>query len=456
MTALEQLGAFVAQLDTPAADLRETLELHVVDIIGAWLAGARTAEGAALLRWRRVLREEAPGPFGPAYPPRLDVAIHCALARMSEIDDIHLASTTTPGAIVVPGAVAVAATLPNTDPAALAAAMIAGYEAMMRLSQAIDGASILYRGIWPTYFTAPVGIAAVTARLLGLDARQAAQALALALTRAAPGVGHHGGATTARWLAIGQAAEAGLVAALAARAGFTSDLALLDSDFLPRIYDIKPDTAALRAGLGERFSLPDVSLKPWCAARQTMAATQALIEIVGSSVPADSIAHVRAFVPSPHRAMIDHGVTVGDCASFLTSLPYRMAVAAVAPQAAFEAGQAPAQIAEPIRAFMARIAIEPDDALLAAYPRHWPARVEAVTLSGSHVRGVTDVPGDPARPYDAAAVQEKFRRFVEPVIGAAGAAAMLESALGLMVGRTAPDRLLKEIEQACGLSRERG
>src|SRR6202011_4658478 len=110
------------------------------------------------------------------------------------------------------------AALESRDPAALAAAMIVGYEVMVRLAQAIDGASILYRGIWPTYFTAPVGMAAVTARLLGLDARQAAQALALALTRASPGVGHHGAATTARWLAIGQAAETGVVAALAARA----------------------------------------------------------------------------------------------------------------------------------------------------------------------------------------------------------------------------------------------
>jgi 2-methylcitrate dehydratase PrpD len=113
------------------------------------------------------LRDAASGPFGPAHPARLDVATHCALARMSEIDDIHLASTTTPGAIVIPGAVAVAAMLPNTDPAALAAAMIAGYEVMVRLGQAIDGASILYRGIWPTYFTAPVGVAAVAARLFG-------------------------------------------------------------------------------------------------------------------------------------------------------------------------------------------------------------------------------------------------------------------------------------------------
>jgi 2-methylcitrate dehydratase PrpD len=448
MTTLEQLGAFVAHSDPPSAGLRETLELHVVDTIGAWLASTRTAEGAALLRWRRALPDAPPGPFGPAHPARLDVATHCALARMSEIDGIHLASTTTPGAIVIPGAIAVAATLPKSDPAALAAAVIAGYEVMVRLGQAIDGAAILYRGIWPTYFTAPVGMAAVAARLLGLDARQAAHALALALTRAAPGVGHHGAATTARWLAIGQAAEAGLVAALAARAGFTSDLALLDSGFLTRIYDIRADTAALTAGLGEQLALPEVSLKPWCAARQTMAATQALIEIVGSEVPADSIAHVRAFVLPPHRAMIDHGVTVGDRATFLTSLPYRMAVAAVDSAAAFEVGQAPAQVAAPIRAFMARIAIEPDEALLADYPRHWPARVEAATLSGRHVRGVTHVPGDPARPYDAAAVQGKFRRFVEPALGTAAAAAMLKGALGLASGQTSPAQLLDKIEQA--------
>ena len=198
MTALEQLGVFVAHADAPSAGLRETLELHVVDTIGAWLASARTAEGAALLRWRKALRDVAPSPFGPAHPPRLDVATHCALARMSEIDDIHLASTTTPGAIVISGAIAAAAGLPSRDsaaaaaPGALAAAMIAGYEVMVRLGQAIDGAAILYRGIWPTYFTAPVGMAAVAARLLGLDARRVAHALALALTRAAPGVGHHG------------------------------------------------------------------------------------------------------------------------------------------------------------------------------------------------------------------------------------------------------------------------
>ena len=356
---------------------------------------------------------------------------------------------------MVPGAVAVAASCRNRDPDALAAAMMAGYEVMVRFGQAIGGPSILYRGIWPTYFAAPLGIAAMAARLLDLDARQCAHALALALMRAAPGVGHHNAATTARWLAVGQAAEAGLTAALAARAGFTCDLALLDGGFLPGIYGVKPDAAVLTADLGERFGLGEVAFKPWCAARQTMAATQALIELVGSGVAADAIAQVTAFVPPPHCRMIDHGVTVGDRASFLTSLPYRLALAALAPHAAWEVGQAPREVPHDIRAFMGRIAVRADEALLSIFPSQWPARIEVMTSSGRHERTVTDVPGDPARPFGAEAVREKFCRFVAPVIGADGAAQMLEYAFGLLNGQTDAARLLHRIEELGGAGQHR-
>src|SRR5215475_490362 len=239
MTALEDLGAFIACCEAPAPRLREILELHVADIVGAWIASLPTPEGGRLLRWRTVSGEGAAP--GSMHRLRLDVATHCALARLSEVDDIHLASTTTPGAIVVPGAVTIAAACQNRDPDALAAAMIAGYEVMVRFGQAIDGPSVLYRGIWPTYFATPLGIAAVAARLLDLDARQCAHALALALIRSAPGAGHHNLSTTSRWLAVGLAAEAGLAAALAARAGFTSDIRLLDGGYLTGVFNLKPD-----------------------------------------------------------------------------------------------------------------------------------------------------------------------------------------------------------------------
>ncbi len=449
MTALEHLGAFVAHCGPPSTRLREILELHVADIVGAWIASLPTPEGAALLRWRAVSGEGAAP--GSMHRLRLDVATHCALARLSEVDDIHLASTTTPGAIVVPGAVAIAAAMRNRDPDALAAAMIAGYEVMVRFGQAIDGPSVLYRGIWPTYFATPLAIAAVAARLLDLNASQCAHALALALVRSAPGVGRHNLTTTSRWLAVGQAAETGLAAALAARAGFTSDLDLLDGGYLPCVFQVKSNLAVLTNGLGERFRLEEAAFKPWCAARQTMAATQALIEIISSGVAVDAITRVTAFVLPPHRRMIDRGVTIGDRASFLTSLPYRLALAALAPHAAWDVGQAPADVSHHIRAFMDRVAVVPDEALLSNFPSRWPARIEVETSSGGHGRTVTDVPGDPARPFDASAVREKFQRLLAPVIGAESSEQMQEHAFGLLGGKIDPAGLLLQIEQSSNL-----
>src|SRR5262245_55250908 len=154
MTTLETMGAFVARgiRGRVPEKTRALAVLHVMDTVGAWIAGARTSEGQALLR------------AASARDGGLDVATPCALARLSEVDNIHLASATTPGGIVIPAALTVAAARPGTDGTALLEAIVAGIEAMVRLGAAIGGPSVLYRGIWPTYFAAPFGAAAVAAR----------------------------------------------------------------------------------------------------------------------------------------------------------------------------------------------------------------------------------------------------------------------------------------------------
>jgi 2-methylcitrate dehydratase PrpD len=306
MSSLEQLGAFVAGYQ-PDAGARAVVQRHVADTVGAWIAATGTSEGRALLKLRAA---------DAALYDR--VAIHCALARLSEVDDIHLAAMITPGAIVVPAALTIAAR-PEVDVAELAAAIVAGYEAMIRLGVAIDGPTVLYRGIWPSYFAAPFGVAAVAARLMRLNAGQAAHALATSLIMAAPGTGHHAAVTTARWLAVGHAAARGLQAAQAAQSGFTSDTGIADGDFLKNIYGITPDIVLLARGAGS-LALEQVSYKPWCAARQTMAATQALKEVLAEGVDPQSIARIGVAVLPAHQKMIDHGVTAGDRFSHLTSV----------------------------------------------------------------------------------------------------------------------------------------
>ncbi len=110
MTALEQLGAHVATSGAPPRSAaRELVELHLIDTVGAWIAEHVHAgrPGAA-----RFSREDARAQGGHD-PLALDLATRCALARLSEIDDIHLASMTTPGSIVIPGALTIAGALPG-------------------------------------------------------------------------------------------------------------------------------------------------------------------------------------------------------------------------------------------------------------------------------------------------------------------------------------------------------
>jgi 2-methylcitrate dehydratase PrpD len=445
MTALEQLGAYVAHgAQRVPPDIIALLRLHVADTIGAWIAATPTAEGRALSRFQAAAQPEAGDRTGDMLR---DVAVNCALARLSEIDDIHLASMTTPGGIVVPAALTLVQA-PNAARDSLAPAIIVGYEAMIRFGLAIQGPMILYRGLWPTYLAAPFATAAVAARLLGLNASQSAHALALALTLASPGVGHHGAATTARWFAVGQAARNGLTAALAAQQGFTSDLDILDGAFLHNVYDIKLDPSALVDRLGERHALAEVSFKPWCAARQTMAATFGLTQLMDDGLAADDITDIKVLLPSPHVKMVDHGVTNGDRASHLTSVPYQLAIAAIMPEAAYDVVQSPAAISDELRAFMDKVKVESDESLLLDYPRLWRAHVRIASRKGPRESDVSHVPGDPDRAFDSGDIKAKFRRFVGPVLGGETTERMLECSLSALEHQQSRRLLMQELRRA--------
>jgi len=400
MTVLEQLGAHVVRGGAPPP--REALRLHVADTVGAWIAGSATPEGRALLK------------FGANQESVSDrVATHCALARLSEIDDIHLASGITPGALIVPSALTIAASL-RQEGTALAEAIAVGYDAMVRLGAALGGPSNLTRGIWPTYLAAPFGVAAVAARLLGLTEEQAGHALAIALILASPGAGRPGGAATSRWLAIGNAARNGVTAALSAQSGFTGDLRIFEGEFFSSIYGLSLDQAALS---DDRPVLGEVSFKPWCAAKQTMAAAQALKEIIEEGVPPAAISNLVVSVPPPYLKMVDHGVVAGERASYLTSVSYQMALLALHPDATIDVRQTPGSVPTEIRDFMAKISVRADEDLLRHYPRSWPAHVAVMTGGARREKLVLHVPGDPERPFDESQVAAKFWRLVAPLVG---------------------------------------
>src|SRR5262249_20559214 len=172
-----------------------------------------------------------------------------------------------------------------------------GYDLIARVGEALEGPAILYRGIWPTYLLAPLAVAGVAARLLDLDEARCSHALAIALALASPAVGRQGGASMSRWLAIGNAARNGVAAALAAQAGFTGDLRLFEGDYFPSVYHLSPDFDILSADPEASPSVTLTSFKPWCAARQTMAAVQALREIIAAGVSLADMTKLTVCVP---------------------------------------------------------------------------------------------------------------------------------------------------------------
>lgn len=410
---------FAAHLTTIRADedaVVRKLSLHVGDTIGALLSAMPTDEGRALCGFVRSTT-----PLAQVGPSDLAdrVALHCALARSSEIDDIHLASLTTPGSIVIPAALMMTAHLPECDEHDAACAMLCGYEAMVRMGHMIDGANVLYRGIWPTYFLSSVATAAVAARLFRFDAMQTAHALSLALTLASPNVGNHHASTTARWWLVGQAARGGIMAAMAVRRGFTADLAILESNLLSQVFGLEINLKALMDGVGQRKIINELGFKLWCASRQTMTATQALRVIMEEGVAADDIKSVTAFIPPPHFKMTAHGVEQGDRASFLTSLPFQLAIMALMPEKQFDLSPADELLTPALARFMARVSVVPDDGLMTNYPAEWTARVTVETSRGTKSAMLGKIPGDFALCPTEAELESKFGRFTRSMTKAA-------------------------------------
>jgi 2-methylcitrate dehydratase PrpD len=117
----------------------------------------------------------------------------------------------------------------------------------------------------------------------------------------------------------------------------------------------------------------------------------------------------------------------------------------VAPALADALSPVPSQVPDAVLALMEKIAVESDDALLADYPRAWPARVSVTTAGRSRERRVALVPGDPAQPFTAEEVEAKFRRFVAPALGDGDTQALLQAASALIDDPHAPASLLQHI-----------
>jgi 2-methylcitrate dehydratase PrpD len=409
VSPIAELASFVVGAkasDLPAAD-RGRLALHATDTAVAAMAGANIPEGRAL--------QDIGGDAGLIS----QIGRQAAAARLTEIDDIHLASCITPSAGIVPVALRLAAHLRTFDPERVADAIWVGTEITTRLGLAINGPQVLYRGIWPTYFAAPVGAAAAAARMLGLDEARAAHALSLALMLIAGGVGRIHGAPSGRWFLFANAVAGGVAAALAARADYLGDPELLDKNWLADTHGIALDRDVLRDKLGATSVYSSLSMKPFCSAKQAIAAVEAFLALLQEGVRADAIDKVRVRVPKAYAAMIATRAVPGARQSTMVSVAHQLALAALAPRRLCDVDRSTADADAAVTQLAAKIEVVPDAALEAFYPQHWPAEVEVDAGGQRFSHRVIETLGDPEHPLDRAAVDAKAHCVLDPLVGTA-------------------------------------
>ena len=422
MSLIGSLAEFVSSLEaaTLHARVMEHVKMHILDTIGAMLAGPHTPEGSAIGKFIESLDDQASHPvigylFGASLPHA--VFAECAATRCTEIDDIHLGSCTTPGSVVVPTALSLAAAGHFQKSADMLCAIVAGYELLIRMGLAIDGPRVLYQGVWPTYMGAPMASAAVTSRGLKLDTRTTAHALAIALTMSTGAAGRVKGPLSSRWITLGAAVEQGVIAALAASQGFAGDEALLDKDVGPLQTTIKAKEKLVES-LGGEFLITHTGLKPYPSSRQALAAIEAFKEILAvEGIDPGSIDEIKVHVPTQYAAMIDNAGLPGTRQESLLGVQYQMALAAFHPEILFDVNRELLPDESDVVGFMKKVHVLASEELEKNFPAIWPAKVEVRSGERTVSRELLRPAWDSCEELGWEEIEAKFKRVAGPIVG---------------------------------------
>ena len=415
--------AFRAQ-PIPAAALHHA-KRAVLDWHAALLPGA-VAAPATLLERALAQDLDRGGPrlaLGRKATARTAALINASAAHAMEVDDIYRDAIYHPGAPTIAAALAVAQeTAANGE--AFLRGVIVGYEISTRIGAAMGRAH--YRYWHNTGTIGSFGAAAAAAAIYGLDAKRFAHALATVATFAAGLQQAFRMDSMSKPLHAGHAAEAGLLAALAAREGVTGSLDVIEGEAgFGRAMSDGPDWDKATATLGADFHITRMTFKNHACCGHTFAAIDGALELqrrLGVK-PADiARVHVGTYRPALEVAGYEHPATPAE-ARF--SLKYVVATALTHGSvrlAAFE----PARRDDPgTRTLMAKVDLSVDAELDAAFPRRRAARVSIETRDGR--RGQFLQPtrkGDPDMPLSDSELEEKFLELAGPVLGEAAARAL--------------------------------
>jgi len=431
----EELATFasVVRFEALPASTRRAAQRCVLDTVGVLVAGSRGPLAPVL---RSGLAAHGHGGHstivGVKEPVAAPVAAmaNSAAGHALEADDFHRGATVHPGIVVVPTALAVAeeAGASGRD---LLAAVVAGYEVMIRVGLGARG-SQYRRGFHPTATCGVFGAAAAAGRLYNLPPQALVAALGIAGTGAGGLLAYKAEGDWTKAVQVGRSAAWGIEAAWLARAGCSGPSGILEGGWgFLRAFGEVADPALVTDGLGQVFAIEGVSVKPYPCCRFVHAPVEALLSLLraenidpASIVAIEVATHEQAIrstmVPTERKY---RPRTVVD-AQF--SLPFCLAAAVIRKQLTPREFEPEALADASILALADRVRALVDADHTAAFPAHTPARVTVQTGQGAFTREVLDPLGDPERPLSDVELEAKFLGLADPVLTSQGGVLLLD------------------------------
>lgn len=405
---LPDLAALIASLrarDLDAATL-DSVKLHGFDALGSTCAGAATSEIRATKE--ALLRAAFLSPPKSILDhPTCAAAVLVTSCRLTECDDIHIGSCVTPSSVVFPVAL-VSGYVTKASQDSVIEAILAGYQTMITLGLAANGAENVYRGVWPTFLTGGIAAAAIAAKIMGLSERQIRDAMAIAAASATGVTGRIEEEPAPRWLVLAAAVQNGLLAAAAAERGMHGDEAILGK--VSPVWN--PETIKLpdEAGLGASLHVNRIGFKPYCTSRQGLSATEAFIQAMREEkIDPRAIDKITVSVPKHYRAMIDR-TKRPKTKSESRGIHYQLAISALYPDELCDIERATIRASEPaILHILDRIEVVEAEHLTKLYPHQWGGAVKIGAGGKTIEREVLNPRGDPENPLGWSGIEAKLQ-----------------------------------------------
>ena len=404
------------------ADLAQLKRL-VFDHLAVSRRGAEAAWSRVVQDYVRALASAGAAPvFGAGFAtsPALAALANATAAHGLELDDTHDESITHPGAPVIAASLALAQSL-GLGGRDLLPAIAAGYEVVGRIGAATGAAQVLERGNHPTALFCGFGVVAAAAKLLGLerDGLIAAWGLQLSAAGGSMQFSIDAAGTAVKRLHGGYAAQGGLLAAELARRGLAGPGQAFDGNYgLCRLYGSAPRLERLAKDVGAALEIHAISFKPYPCCRLFHSTLDALATVTDDfALPADSIRQVRvggpAILATQHMLRRPRSEMAAQY-----SLPFTLGAAMTFGPESIE-GFAEATLSDSrILDFADRVEAVADEALEAAFPRHFGSWVEIERTDGESRRAdVLDSLGTPARPMTEAALIRKYTTLCDALPG---------------------------------------